>query len=197
MPRSAASGRRKHADSFRTINEHPMPHKHDQGRTTSRAIFASVLLHLFAESRAYGGVAVLSETHLEGNVQGHGVLVLGKTLDDGDRLLHSFIRAGREKICQQGVANGRGGGGLFLVSLSEQTNPGWWLRSIRTPGRIWSVIDVQPDFVPRLVERMVEYHAGWTFWGGCWEVYVGGVRRGDSADTETFANMTCDLFHCD
>lgn len=63
----------------------------------------SAAVYLLAERRAYGGVAVLSEAHLKGNVQGHGVLFLRERLDDGDRLMHSFVRTGKEKIGQQGV----------------------------------------------------------------------------------------------
>lgn len=60
-------------------------------------------MYLFAESRADGAVAVLSEAHLDGDVQGHGVLFLGEKLDDGDCLLNGLVRAGKNSEMSTGA----------------------------------------------------------------------------------------------
>lgn len=72
--------------------------RHKTDRETGR-VPQSRQWYLFAESRADGGVAVLSKAHLEGDVQGHGVLVLGETFDDGDSLLHGFVHAEKAQRC--------------------------------------------------------------------------------------------------
>lgn len=59
---------------------------------------------------------MLGEAHLEGDIQGHGVLVLSENLDYCDRLLHGFVRTGKGQGAHRMYGRVRGGG-LVVVSL--------------------------------------------------------------------------------
>ena len=60
---------------------------------------------------------MLGEAHLDGDVQGHGVLFLREKLHDGDGVLDGLIRA----VDRTGQGHGREGravGGLVLLSIA-------------------------------------------------------------------------------